>query len=253
VRDAELKWLSVPFQPFSQRRRKDMTRKGVLLALAIAFVTLLAGHVIAGELTDPAEVSLESALEAQDRFVSCTGWLNCSPASPNYTGICCRSCTDERGKKGWDCKRQLAIGEKPAVSFAGPVPAGEATVTGIVTHEGFLMAYDGQEYVLTGDQSERLQRNMGKEIEVKGTVKEKQGKVTIDVEAYELMLFGDAREGGASKARDAFVSCGAWENCSPLPPTFTGTCCRQCNNKEGAELWDCQVTSAGEYFNLAEW
>jgi hypothetical protein len=143
--------------------------------------------------------------------------------------------------------------EKPAVSFAGPVPAGEATVTGIVTHQGFLMAYDGQEYVLAGNQSERLQRNMGKEIEVKGTVKEEQGKVTIDVEAYELMLFGDAREGGAPKAGDTFVSCGAWENCSSLPPTFTGTCCRQCNDKERGKLWDCQVFSAGEYFDLAEW
>ena len=230
-----------------------MTQRVALLALAIAFVSLLAGHVGAGELTDPGEVSLESALEAQDRFVSCTGWLNCNPASPNYTGICCRSCTDERGKKGWDCKKRLAVEEKPDVSFARPVPAGEATVTGIVTREGLLMAYDGQEYTLAGDPSERLQRNMGKEIEVKGTVKEEQGKVTIDVEAYELMSFGDPREGGTSKTGDAFVSCGAWENCSALPPTFTGTCCRQCNDEERGKLWDCQVFSVGEHFDLAEW
>jgi hypothetical protein len=224
-----------------------MTQKVVLSVLAIAFVSLLAGQVSAGE------VSLESALEARDQFVSCTGWLNCNPASPNYTGVCCRSCTDERGRKGWDCQKQLATKEKPDVSLARPFPKGEATVTGIVTREGFLMAYDGQEYVLAGAPSGRLQRNMGKKVEVKGTVKEEQGRVTIDVKAYDLTSFGDAGEGGASKVGDRFVSCGAWANCSSLPPTFTGTCCRQCNDKEGKELWDCQVLSVGEYFDLAEW
>jgi len=230
-----------------------MTQKLALLVLPIALVSLLAGHVGAGERSVPAEVALASSLEAQDQFVSCTGWLNCNPASPNFTGVCCRSCTDDRGRKGWDCKNRSAAEQKGGVSFARPFPAGETTVAGIVTREGFLMAYDGQEYVLAGHQSERLQRNMGKEIEVKGTVKEEQGKVTLDVEAYEFMFKGDARGGRTSKAVDRFVSCGAWENCSSLPPTFTGTCCRQCNDKEGKELWDCQAFSIGEYFDLAEW
>ena len=230
-----------------------MRQKVVLLAWVIAFIGLLAGHVSAGELSDTDRVSLESTLEAHDQFVSCTGWLNCNPASPNYTGLCCRSCTDERGRKGWDCKKKLATEERGGVSSARPLPAGAATVAGIVTREGFLMAYDGQEYALVGHQSERLQRNMGKEIEIKGTVKEEQGKVTIDVEAYEFMLLADARGGGTYKPGDRLASCGAWENCSSLPPTFTGTCCRQCSDKEGGELWDCQVFSVGEHFDLAEW
>jgi hypothetical protein len=127
------------------------------------------------------------------------------------------------------------------------------TVSGIVTHEGFLMAFDGLEYALAGDQSAKLKRNMGKELEIKGTVKEEQGKVTIDVEAYELGVLRDAGEGGASEAEDVFTSCGAWQNCNSLPPTFTGTCCRQCGNEEGKTLWDCQMLSVGEHFDLAEW
>jgi hypothetical protein len=42
-------------------------------------------------------------------------------------------------------------------------------------------------------------------------------------------------------------------NCDQRPPNFTGTCCRQCNDKEGGKVWDCKVFSQGEHFDSAEW
>ena len=50
---------------------------------------------------------------------------------------------------------------------------------------------------------------MGKKIEIKGTVQEAEGKVTIDVDAYELMGYG------AAVSDEASGSCGNSPNNSP--------------------------------------
>ncbi len=189
------------------------------------FVALLFGHVAAGE--------------ADHDFDSCSGWVNCSTESPNYTGICCRTCGGPERAIDWDCRRVGAERERLGGSSAGRLPAGEATITGIVTKEGVLQADKGQEYAVAGIKANELQHNMGKKIEIKGTVQEAEGKVTIDVDAYELMGYG------AAVSVEASGSCGNWLNCDSRAPTFTGTCCRQCTEETGEKLWDCKVFSDG--------
>jgi len=203
------------------------------VSFGFLFIVLLSGPLAAGEV-------------GYD-FVSCAGWANCSTESPNYTGICCRPCRERERGTMWDCQRVGAEWERLGGSSAGQLPAGEATITGIVTKEGVLQADQGHEYAVAGVQAVELQHNMGKKIEVKGTVQETEGKATIDVDAYELMGYGPA------VAVEASGSCGNWLNCDSRAPTFTGTCCRQCTEATGEKLWECKVFSVGEYFDLAEW
>jgi len=213
-----------------------MTRKTVCSlggSFGFLFVALLSGPLAAGE--------------ADYDFVSCAGWANCSTESPNYTGICCRPCRERERGTIWDCLRVHDETEHLGGSSGGPLPSGEATITGIVTKEGVLQADQGHEYTVAGDQAVELQHNMGKKIEVKGTVQEAEGKVTIDVDAYELMGYGQA------VAVEASGSCADWLNCDSRAPTFTGTCCRKCAEESGEKLWDCKVFSEGEHFDLAEW
>lgn len=178
---------------------------------------------------------------------SCGGWVNCSTDSPNYTGICCRVCRDRSETTFWNCKRVPAEREAFAPTAAGRLPAGEATITGIVTKEGVLKADAGHGFAVAGDKADMLQKNMGKRIEVRGTVQEAEGKVTIEVDAYEWMGLGEAQ------AVQTSGSCSQWMNCDARSPTFTGTCCRQCRDAAGAAAWDCRVFSVGEHFDLAEW
>ena len=213
-----------------------MTRKivgslGVFLGCLI--VASPFGHVAAGE--------------ADHEFDSCSTWVNCSTESPNYTGICCRTCGGPERAIDWDCRKVGAERERLSGSLTGRLPAGEATITGIVTKEGLLQADKGQEYAVAGIKANELQHNMGKKIEIKGTVQEAEGKVTIDVDAYELMGYG------AAVSVEASGSCGNWLNCDSRAPTFTGTCCRRCTEETGEKLWDCKVFSEGEHFDLAEW
>lgn len=219
------------------------------LPLAIVFVAFLAGRPAAMEEANPGEDTAKEGSRAEEAFVSCTAWLNCSSESPNYTGLCCRSCEDPKGQREWYCKRLSAEGELRDASPAGDVALGEATLTGIVTAEGILKADDGHKYTVAGDwlTVEGLQRNMGKKIEVKGTVQEAKGKVTIEVKSYKSTHLDDAGSG------DAFASCTGWMNCDQRPPNFTGTCCRQCDDKQGGKVWDCKVFSEGEHFDMAEW
>jgi len=221
--------------------------------LAVAIVCLLAGHINAGEATTSGEVVSEGVPEADDAFVTCTGWLNCNEESPNYTGYCCRCCRDKNGGKRWHCNRKTPAGEQPEALVVDHAVAGETTISGIVTRECILKADDGRAFAVAGEKAEELRRNMGKKIEVKGTVEEQQGKVTIDVKTYELMFSGSATKEQEAKPGDPSVSCTEWANCSTLPPTFTGTCCRQCMDTKGGKSWDCRVFSTGEYFDLAEW
>ena len=108
--------------------------------------------------------------------------------------------------------------------------------------EGVLSA-DGRMYTaVEGYRTEQLQKNIGKEVEVKGTVKEAEGKVTIDVTSYELTPSGE-RE-------DTLGSCKEWLNCNQTSPNYTGACCRQCEDEQGEKLWDCKVFSEGEHFDL---
>ncbi len=200
---------------------------GVFLGCLI--VASLFGHVAAGEPD------------------SCSAWVNCSTESPNYTGICCRTCGGPERAIDWDCRKVGAERELLSGPPAGRLPAGEATITGIVTKEGLLQADRGPEYAVAGIRPNELQHNMGKKIEIKGTVQEAGGKVTIDVDAYELMGYG------AAVSAETSGSCGNWLNCDSRAPTYTGTCCRRCGDETGEKLWECNVFSVGEHFDLAEW
>jgi len=213
-----------------------------------ASVAILCAAVFAGQLAaEQGTQAQEGSLHTGDPSVACTGWMNCDEQSPNYTGFCCRCCTYRSGLREWECKETFAGGERHDAMLAERAPAGEARLAGIVTRQGLLEADDGKAYAVAGDKAKELTSNMGKKIEVKGTVQEVEGRVAINVEAYELVWPGSAEAGGA------FGSCTAWKNCNSRPPTFTGTCCRQCEDETGEKLWDCRVISTGEYFNLAEW
>ncbi len=72
-------------------------------------------------------------------------------------------------------------------AFAMNGTADEATITGELTVEGTLITEDGQEYAITGDKIEELNKNIGKKIELKGTVEEKEGKKMICVNEYKLL------------------------------------------------------------------
>lgn len=233
-----------------------MKPRGVVLmggCLTILFAALFGGHTNAGEEPLAGSPAKGGSGGGGDAFVSCTAWMNCDAGSPNYTGQCCRCCRDQTGRKEWYCKRVSAEAEAQGVELAGDVPEGEAVISGIVTRECILEADDGKAYAVAGERAEELRRNMGKKIEVKGTVAEAQGKVTVDVKTYELMFSGDPRGGARSQTGRHLGSCTAWKNCLTQPPTFTGTCCRRCEDEHGREVWDCRVFSDGEYFDLAEW
>jgi hypothetical protein len=221
---------------------KSKVTRFVGSSLAIVFVVLLAGSAVAEEAANTGK----QASEVEDRFASCGKWLNCSLESPNYTGACCRACRDKKGQITWDCERVSAEGKRPGAALDESVGKGKKTISGVVTMEGVLSADDGRMYTaVEGYRAEQLQKNIGKEVEVKGTVKEAEGKVTIDVTSYELTP--------SEEGEDALGSCKEWLNCNQTSPNYTGACCRQCEDKQGEKLWDCKVFSEGEYFDLAEW
>ena len=214
--------------------------------LTIALVAFFAGRVAAAEAGGEAS-------KAGETLVSCTNWLNCNTLAPNYTGFCCRTCKDAGGQIHWRCEKFAAQSERPDASTSGHTASGEATFTGIVTMEGILNEQDRQVYAVAGNRADRIQRNIGKEIEVKGTVQETEGKVTIDVASYKLMPAEEATAEAAKEAGQKLASCTDWQNCNSLAPNYTGTCCRQCKDEQGAGLWDCKVFSAEDHFDMAEW
>lgn len=211
--------------------------------MTILCVALLAAPLSGGEATSLRQGPMGADNPSSE---SCTGWLNCDARSPNFTGICCRCCTDKAGNREWECRDAFAETTQRPSMLVGQPPDGEATLAGIVTREGLLQAEDGLAYAVAGEKAGELHRNMGRRVEVKGTVEEVQGRVTIEVEAYELVVAG-----GPGVA--TYGSCTEWMNCDSRPPTFTGTCCRECKDETGATLWDCRVFSPDEHFNLAEW
>lgn len=212
-------------------------------SVAVLCALVLVGPLAAEEPTQ----GRQGSAQANDPAVSCTGWMNCDEASPNYTGFCCRCCTYRSGQRDWECREAMAAGGRRDALVAKRAPAGEATLAGVITRQGLLEADDGQAYTVAGDKAAELASNMGRKIEVKGTVQEVEGRVSIDVEAYELLWPATAEAG------DSLHSCTAWKNCDSRPPTYTGTCCRRCQDEGGEKVWDCKVISPGEYFNLAEW
>jgi hypothetical protein len=214
----------------------EMTSKfGGLLSVCLAFLIVLSF------------LGQTSAEPMYFGFESCAGWVNCSTESPNYTGICCRPCKAPDGRSIWDCRKVGVERQTLGESTEGRLPAGEATITGIVTKEGILRADRGAAYGVAGAKAAEMRQNVGKKIEVKGTVQEAEGQVTIEVDAYEVLGYG------AAATEEASASCAGWLNCDSRAPTFTGTCCRQCSGETGAEFWDCKVHSEGEHFDLAEW
>ena len=53
--------------------------------------------------------------------------------------------------------------------------------------EGTFMAKDGQAFLIFGDKAQELNQNIGKQVEIKGTVQEKEGKSTISITEYKLI------------------------------------------------------------------
>ena len=71
-----------------------------LLALPLAIVLAAVGAHSA-----PAEEAAAQGKGAPEaEFVSCNPWMNCDTESPNYTGVCCRTCKDAASQTIWDCK-----------------------------------------------------------------------------------------------------------------------------------------------------
>jgi hypothetical protein len=76
-----------------------------------------------------------------------------------------------------------------AVEAAAPVAAADvaATITGKVTEAGTLATDSGKEYKLSGDVAGELIKNVGKNVEIKGTVMDKPGEMTIQVQSFKLI------------------------------------------------------------------
>jgi len=65
--------------------------------------------------------------------------------------------------------------------------AGETTLSGKILAEGTFMADDGQAFAISGEKVQELNQNIGKQIEVKGTVQEQEGKSIITITQYKLL------------------------------------------------------------------
>jgi hypothetical protein len=194
--------------------------------------------------------AVEGEPKAEEALASCGGWLNCNSESPNFTGVCCRVCKNTEQETVWDCKPLSTEDENRGASAAADVPLGERTLTGIVTAEGLLKVDDGRNYRIAGTKlkTDELKENLGKKVQIKGGVKEGNGKATIEVESYNL-VYSEI----AAPDEDDLSSCMAWLNCDRRPPNYTGTCCRQCQDGQGEKVWDCQVFSGREHFDGTVW
>jgi len=219
-------------------------------ALAITFVAFVGGQPAAMEETPPGKNAPQGEAKAENAFASCNKWVNCNSESPNFTGLCCRTCKDVEGQTIWDCKPVSSDGESYDASEGEIFVVCEATLTGIVTAEGLLKADDGRNYKIAGARMkvDELKRNLGAKIEVKGAVQEVDGKATIEVKSYKSVYSEIAAPNG-----DDLSSCTSWLNCDRRPPNYTGTCCRRCDDNQGGKVWDCQVFSGREHFDMAEW
>jgi len=71
--------------------------------------------------------------------------------------------------------------------LAASTMAGETTLSGMILAEGTFMAKDGQAFMISGDKAQELNQNIGKQVEIKGTVQEKEGKSTISITEYKLI------------------------------------------------------------------
>ena len=69
----------------------------------------------------------------------------------------------------------------------------EKTVWGSVTSEGQLLSEDGKLYTVLGAKADDLKEMAGKEIEIKGMVKERKGKTTITVQDYIVLYDAPAQ------------------------------------------------------------
>lgn len=72
------------------------------------------------------------------------------------------------------------------VSLASQAVAKEDWFTGKITKEGQFVTDQGQNYTLTGKEAPEALKNVDKRIEIKGTVMEKEGKKTLEVEKYKM-------------------------------------------------------------------
>ena len=71
--------------------------------------------------------------------------------------------------------------------FCTNVMAKETTLSGKIMADGTFMADGGESFMISGDNLQELKQSIGKLIEVKGTVKEQEGKNTITIIEYKLL------------------------------------------------------------------
>ena len=65
--------------------------------------------------------------------------------------------------------------------------AGETTLSGKIMAEGTFLANDGQAFAISGEKVQELNQNIGKLMEIKGTVQELEDKSTINITQYKLL------------------------------------------------------------------
>lgn len=75
-----------------------------------------------------------------------------------------------------------------ALGMAAPVLAGQMTITGEVNDANQIVTPNGEVYeVLETEKGAELAANIGKAVEVQGTVEESDGLKTIDVASFKIL------------------------------------------------------------------
>ena len=67
-------------------------------ALAVVFVTFITGQPDAMEEAQLAKNASQGEPKVEDTLQACNKWVNCNSESPNFTGLCCRTCKDRKGQ-----------------------------------------------------------------------------------------------------------------------------------------------------------
>ena len=83
---------------------------------------------------------------------------------------------------------QAPAPEEKQAEEGKPAEAGEVAITGTVTDQGDIVADDGKEYVVAGeDMRKELMGKVDKKVKATGTVEEREGKMMIKVTSYEVI------------------------------------------------------------------
>ncbi|MFB0508093.1 MAG: hypothetical protein ACETWT_15300 [Thermodesulfobacteriota bacterium] len=81
-----------------------------------------------------------------------------------------------------------AVTQAPAFEEKQAAEVGKVTITGTVNDQGNIVADDGKEYVIAGeDMRKELMGKVDKKVKATGTVEEREGKMLIEVTSYEVI------------------------------------------------------------------